>query len=66
MDVHYLQEVEARNSLARANLENRKRKDNENPQGSNKLKARLPVDHHFSFYPALIGPNNLKVILTAI
>lgn len=66
MDVHYLQEVEARNRLARANLESRKGKDNENPQGSVKLKARLPVDHLFSFYSTLIGPNNLKVILTAI
>jgi len=66
VDVHYLQEVEASNSLARANLENRKGKDNENPHGSVKLKARLPVDHLFSFYPALIGPSNLRVILTAI
>lgn len=47
MDVHYLQEVEARNRLARANLESRKGKDNENPQGSVKLEARLPVDHLF-------------------
>lgn len=53
MDVHYLQEVEARNSLARANLENRKRKDNENPQGSVKLKARPPVDHHFSLLSSI-------------
>lgn len=52
--VRYGQEVEARNSLARANLETRKGKDNENPRGSVKLKARLPVDHLFSFCPALI------------
>lgn len=49
MDVHYVQEVEARNSLPRDNLEKRKGKDNENPQGSVKLKLDCLLTTFFAF-----------------